>query len=157
MECPFTPFHMFDIGVKLRKSGIFEELLDCYMDPCRTKERHLGKVIEGVSLVGGSFKRKHYYLVKMLVTQVCPTFCDPMDRAMRFSRASSRPRDQPQVSCTASRFFTNWATREVPLSEKRDSDTSLFRLPGATQDAAKLLDRVLLISYLFIRNLTLLQ
>ena len=109
------------------------------MDPCRTKVRHLGKVIKGVSLVGGSFKRKHYYLVKMLVTQVCPTFCDPMDRAMGFSRASSRPRDQPQVSCTASRFFTNWATREVPLSEKKDFDTSLFRLPGATQDGTKIL------------------
>ena len=30
-----------------------------------------------------------------------------------FSRGSSRPRDQSQVSCTAGRFFTTWATREA--------------------------------------------
>ena len=29
------------------------------------------------------------------------------------SRGSSQPRDQTQVSCTAGRFSTNWATREA--------------------------------------------
>ena len=38
--------------------------------------------------------------------------------AISFSRESSQPRDQTQVSCTAGRFFTNWATREV-LEEKK--------------------------------------
>ena len=33
--------------------------------------------------------------------------------AAPFSRGSSQPRDQTQVSCTASRFFTSWATREA--------------------------------------------
>ena len=33
--------------------------------------------------------------------------------AISFSRGSSQPRDQIQVSCTAGRFFTNWATREA--------------------------------------------
>ena len=33
--------------------------------------------------------------------------------AIPFSRGSSRPRDQTQVSCTASAFFTIWATREA--------------------------------------------
>ena len=33
--------------------------------------------------------------------------------AIPFSRRSSQPRDQILVSCTASRFFTIWATREV--------------------------------------------
>ena len=33
--------------------------------------------------------------------------------AITFSRGSSQPRDQTQVSCIASRFFTNWATREA--------------------------------------------
>ena len=66
------------------------------------------------------------------VTQSCPTLCDPMDCsppgssvhgilparilewvAMPFSRASSQPRDQTQVSCTAGRFFTIWAIREA--------------------------------------------
>ena len=33
--------------------------------------------------------------------------------AFPFSRGSSQPRDQTQVSHTAGRFFTSWATREV--------------------------------------------
>ena len=34
--------------------------------------------------------------------------------AIPFSRGSSQPRDRTQVSCIAGRFFTFWATREVP-------------------------------------------
>ena len=34
--------------------------------------------------------------------------------AISFSRGSSQPRDQTQVSCTAGRSFTDWATREAP-------------------------------------------
>ena len=34
--------------------------------------------------------------------------------AYPFSRGSSRHRDQTGVSCTAGRFFTNWAIREKP-------------------------------------------
>ena len=51
----------------------------------------------------------------------CPTLCDPMDYRVRgilqarilewvafpFSRGSSQPRDQTQVSCTADGFFTS--------------------------------------------------
>ena len=33
--------------------------------------------------------------------------------AIPFSRGSSRPRDQTQVSCIAGRFFTIWATRKA--------------------------------------------
>ena len=61
--------------------------------------------------------------VKVLVTQSCPALCDPMDYmahqaplsmgfskqeflvAIPFSRESSRPRDQTQVSHVAGRFF----------------------------------------------------
>ena len=32
--------------------------------------------------------------------------------AVSFSRGSSQPRDQTQVSCIAGRFFTIWDTRE---------------------------------------------
>ena len=64
--------------------------------------------------------------VCVLVTQSCLTLCDPMDYslpgssghgilqarilewvAFPFSRGSSRPRDQTQVSCIAGRFFTD--------------------------------------------------
>ena len=63
--------------------------------------------------------------VKVLVTELCPTLCDPMDYrppgssvhailqarilawvAIPFSEGSSQPRDQMQVSCIAVRFFT---------------------------------------------------
>ena len=33
--------------------------------------------------------------------------------AFLFSRGSSQPRDQTQVSLIAGRFFTSWATREA--------------------------------------------
>ena len=65
--------------------------------------------------------------VKVKVTQSCPTLCDPMDCsspgssvhavlqarilewvAVPFSRGSSQPRDENQVSHIAGRFFTIW-------------------------------------------------
>ena len=70
--------------------------------------------------------------VKVLASQSCLTLCDPRDCsppgssdhgilqarilewvAIPFSRGSSWPRDQTQVSCIAGRFFTIWATREA--------------------------------------------
>ena len=66
------------------------------------------------------------------VAESCPTLCDSMDyslpgssvhgifqtrvlewAAISFSRGSSRPRDQTQVSCIADRRFTILATREA--------------------------------------------
>ena len=61
------------------------------------------------------------------VTQSCPTLCNPMDYmvhgilqarilewvAIPFSRGSSQPRDQTQVSHIAGGSFTSWATREA--------------------------------------------
>ena len=65
--------------------------------------------------------------VKVKVTHSCPTLWDPIDCtvhgilqarilewvAFPFFRGSSQPRDWTQVSHTAGRFFTNWATRET--------------------------------------------
>ena len=75
----------------------------------------------------------------MLVVQSCPTLCDPMDCsppgssvreffqarilewvAISFSRGSSWPRDQTQVSCKAGRFFTNLIRREALNYTKKD-------------------------------------
>ena len=66
---------------------------------------------------------------KVLVTQLCPAFCDLMDRsppgssvheilqarilewvAIPLSRKSSQSRDPIQVSRISGRFFTSWAT-----------------------------------------------
>ena len=72
------------------------------------------------------------WYMKVLVAQSCLTLYDPMDCslpgssvhgvlqarilewvAIPFSRGSSWPRDRTWVSCTASRVFTNWATKEA--------------------------------------------
>ena len=42
---------------------------------------------------------------------------------MPFSRGSSQPRDQIQVSCIAGRFFTIWATREARNIVQREAQT----------------------------------
>ena len=77
------------------------------------------------------------YAVLCLVAQSCPTLCDPMDCSppgssghgilqarvldwvvIPFSRRSSWPRDQTQVSITG-RFFTIWVTRKAHLCYKQ--------------------------------------
>ena len=39
--------------------------------------------------------------------------------AFSFSRGSSQPKDQTQVSHIAGGFFTSWATREAPAKALR--------------------------------------
>ena len=88
------------------------------------------------------------YYVCVLVIQLCPALRDPVDCslpgssvhgilqarilewvAISFSRGSSWPRDQTQVSCIAGSFFTIWATREVPTLQYLPLKTSLKSLP----------------------------
>ena len=66
---------------------------------------------------------------KVKVAQSCPTLCDPMDYIVHailqvrilewvvfpVSRESSQPRDWTQVSHSAGRFFTSWATKEAKI------------------------------------------
>ena len=70
--------------------------------------------------------------VKVTFTHACLTLCNPMDYtvhgilqasilewvAFPFSRGSSQPRDQTQVSHTAGRFFTSCTTREAHIQGK---------------------------------------
>ena len=72
------------------------------------------------------------WYINIVHQESCPTLCDPMDCsspgstvheifqarilewfATSFSRGSSQPRVWTRVSCTASRFFMDWATREA--------------------------------------------
>ena len=85
-----------------------------------------------ISCIAGRFFTIRAKLVKMKVAQSCPTLCYPVEYsppgsfvhgifqarilewvAISFSRGSSQPRDQTQVSCISGRFFTTWATREA--------------------------------------------
>ena len=78
---------------------------------------------------------------KVKVAQSGATLCDPTVPgilqartlewvAFPFSRGSSQPRDQTQISRIAGRFFTSWATREAPsrrkIITKRLMSVSLF-------------------------------
>ena len=72
--------------------------------------------------------------MKVLVTQPCLTLCNSIDCsplgpsvhgnlhtrilewvAIPFSRGSSQPRNQTQVSCNPGGFLTVWATKEAPI------------------------------------------
>ena len=84
--------------------------------------------------------------VKVKVTQLCPTLCDPMDYtvhgivqarilewvAFPFSRGPSQPRAQTQVSHIAGGFFTSWATREA--QEYQSGYSSPVDLPFLVQE-----------------------
>ena len=78
------------------------------------------------------------------VTQSCPTLSDPMDCsppgssahgifwarvlewvAFPFSRGSSQPRDQTQVSCIAGEFFTSGATWETHAAAAKSLQSCL--------------------------------
>ena len=90
----------------------------------------------------------------VLVTQSCPTLCNPMDYsspdsfvrgilqatilkwvAIPFFRGSFQSRNQTQISCIAGRFFTIWATREAPLTGKESGVTEKGRhLPSKPKE-----------------------
>ena len=94
-------------------------------------------MLAGWILYTASFPWPHILLVKVLVVQLCPTLCDPMDYSPPGSsvhgllqartveqvfvpscRGSSLPRDRihiSYVSCMAGRFFTVSVTREAHI------------------------------------------
>ena len=63
--------------------------------------------------------------------------------AIAFSRGSSQPRDQTQVSCIAGRRFTIWATREAggthvkPIFKALNFSLNCHRLPPAQTSVSK--------------------
>ena len=94
--------------------------------------------------------------VKVLITQLCLSLCDPMDCslsgssvhgilqagildwvAISFSKVSSWARDWTWVSCTAGRFFTIWATVQFS-SVQSLSRVWLFAIPWIAARQASL-------------------
>ena len=88
--------------------------------------------LEKVSFHSNSKERQCQGMLKIEVSQPCPTLWDPKDYslpgfsvhgifqaripewvAIPFSRGSSQRRDQTQVSHIVGRHFTLWATREA--------------------------------------------
>ena len=82
----------------------------------------------------------------MKVAQLCLTLCSPMDHtvhgilqarilervAFPFSRGSSQPRDQTQVSLIMGRLFISWATRKA--QEYWSGSLSLLQWVFPTQE-----------------------
>ena len=54
--------------------------------------------------------------------------------AFPFSRGSSQPRDQTQVSRIAGGFFTSWATREAQEYQSRVGSLTLLQQVFPTQE-----------------------
>ena len=93
--------------------------------------QHGGKGEKGLfffcSCISRPFFLIWFFCPCVLLTQLCPTLCNPMDCsppgssvhgmlewvAAPFSKGSPRPRDQIHVSCIAGRFFTIWATKDA--------------------------------------------
>ena len=100
-------------------------------------------VWQRISLKKSKKELKSIYVV-VLVTQSCPTLCDPMDYstsgssvhgilqarilqwvAIPFSRGSSQHGEQTCVSCVAGRFFTIWTDREALCLFKKNKKLSI--------------------------------
>ena len=64
---------------------------------------------ESCSVVSNSFNPVDYTVRGILQARILEWVAFP------FSRGSSQPRDQTQVSRIARGFFTSWATREAPF------------------------------------------
>ena len=90
-----------------------------------------------VSSIAGGFFTSWATREARMYANPCPTLCNPIDCsppcssvhgilqprilewvAIPFSRGSSQPRDQTQVSCIVSRFFNIWATRDAIILPK---------------------------------------
>ena len=116
-------------------------------------------LISGLTLPHSLLICPFLWAIVVLVTQSCPTLCDPMDCrlpcssvhgilqvriqdwvAIPFSRGSSQPKNRTQVSCITGRFFTIWATREAlcvswVISKARNKSSQMERWYLPTKQA----------------------
>ena len=95
------------------KAGREKQQATCKGNPIRLTADLSAETLEA--------RRKWQDILKVKVTQSCPSFCDPMDYtvhgilqarirewvAFPFSRGSSQPMDLNQVSCILGGFFTS--------------------------------------------------
>ena len=120
-------------------------------------------------------------VICVLVTQSCPTLCDPMDYsqagscvhgilqarilewvAISFSRRSSQPRDQTWLSHNTSRFFTIWTGKEsqdwkravfIPIPKKGNAkECSNHRIIALISHASKVMLKILQVRLQYYMN-----
>ena len=127
-------------------SGFFCKILwktwkNCLANPIQLDQ---GQRFGKENLIGLSAKKPRLEArlkVNVKTVQSCLTLCDPMDCTVHgilqarilewvaypFSRGSSQPRGQTQVSCIAGELLTSWATREVWYDENSLNTTPKAR------------------------------
>ena len=85
--------------------------------------------------------------MKVLITQLCPTLCDPVDCSppdssvhgilqtrllewvtIPFSRGSSQPRDQTQVFCIAGRFLLSETSEKPNVLDNQEIDIDTYEI-----------------------------
>ena len=69
--------------------------------------------------------------------------------AFPFSRGSSQPRDQTQVSSIAGRFFTLWATRETNYLSMKGSHDPLLRFNNLLEQLTECRETFYFLDYWF--------
>ena len=130
------------------------DLYVLYLIAGRFKSRRCNSTGRGQLEVPGSFLLTVVWKWKC---QSCPTLCNPMDcsppgssvhgisqartlegAAISFSRGSSWPQGQTQVSCIAGRLFTIWATRQPFFSA--DFNLYSFSIIKHNQDTSEFCD-----------------
>ena len=129
---PWTVAHKAHLSMELSRQDYWSGLL--YPSP--------GDILDpgiepGSYHIAGRLDHLSYQGVK--VAQLCLTLWDPMDYtvpgilqarklewvAFSFSRGSSQPEDQTQVSHIAGGFFTVWTTREAQATREAQTDNGL--------------------------------
>ena len=115
---------------KVKVKSLSHDPMDCSPPGSAVHATFQARVLEWVASAFSQSMLSESH--KVLLTQSCLTLYNPMDCsppgsfvhgilqarivewvAISFSRRSSRPRDQPLVSCITGRFFTIWTTREA--------------------------------------------
>ena len=125
-DCQTTPFSLSVLGTRCSVSDIEWELNVCQMSLWDPPETTLQIYLFNQTLCQAQATQRHHLSEWVKVAQLCLTLCDPMHYivhgilqarilewvAIPFSRGSSQPRDQTQVSHIVGGFFTSWAIRE---------------------------------------------
>ena len=124
----------------------------------RKESMPLSQTIWVLAWVQSRYHFKKNNGMSLLVAQLCPTHCNPMDYslpgstvhgisqarilewvAISFSMGSSWPRDWTWVTCIASRFFIVWATREFyPIRNFKQVKTQENEIAKTYRDFYKL-------------------
>ena len=117
----FSPGDLHNPGIEPRSPSLQVDSL-----PAKSQGKPKNTRVGRLSLLQQIFPPRNQTGSEVIVTKSCSTLCNPMDYrvhgilqarilkwvAFPFSGASSKPRDQNQISRIAGRFLTSWSKRK---------------------------------------------